>query len=106
MLFFDPLYLLFMIPGLLLAAWAQWRVSSAFNAGSRVRPHSGYTGAAAADAILRAQGIDGVRIAPSGGFLSDHYDPSAKVLRLSPDVGGAASLAAVGVAAHEAGHAI
>src|SRR5438876_7517932 len=107
MLFFDPMYLLFLLPGIALAAWAQWRVHSAYDAASRIRPRSGYRGAEAADAILRANGIDNVQIAPStGGMLSDHYDPSEKVLRLSPDVGAGESLAAVGIAAHEAGHAI
>src|SRR5437764_14675980 len=90
MFFFDPMYLLFLLPGIALAAWAQWRVNSAFHAASRVRPHSGYTGAEAADAIMRAEGVEGVRIAGSGGFLSEHYDPSEKVLRLSPDGRGAA----------------
>ncbi|MFL5340896.1 MAG: zinc metallopeptidase [Gemmataceae bacterium] len=104
MFFFDPMYLLFLLPGMALAAWAQWRVKSAFNWASGIRPQSGYRGVAAA--ILHAEHIDNVRIEPSTGFLSDHYDPAEKVLRLSPDVGEGVSLAAVGVAAHEAGHAI
>jgi Zn-dependent membrane protease YugP len=106
MLFFDPMYLLFLAPGLLLAMWAQWRVSSAFAEASRIRPRSGLTGAQAADEVLRTEMIDGVGIGRSDGQLSDHYDPRDKVLRLSPEVYGAESLAAVGVAAHEAGHAI
>jgi Zn-dependent membrane protease YugP len=106
MLFFDPMYLLFLAPGLLLAMWAQWRVSSAFAEASRIRPHSGLTGAQAADEVLRSEMIDGVGIGQVDGHLSDHYDPSDRILRLSPDVYGQQSLAAVGVAAHEAGHAI
>jgi len=106
MLFFDPMALLFMLPGILLAAWAQWKVHSAFSSASRFRPRSGVAGAEAAHAILSASGVDGVRIQPVHGFLSDHYDPSARTLRLSPEVYGDRTLAAVGVAAHEAGHAI
>lgn len=106
MLFFDPMYLLFLLPGILLAAWAQWRVHSTFAAASRIRPRSGVAGAEAADAILRSGGIAGVRIQPVHGHLSDHYDPSARTLRLSTDVYSARTLAAVGVAAHEAGHAL
>jgi uncharacterized protein len=106
MLFFDPMYLLFLAPGLLLAMWAQWRVSSAFAEGSRIRPRSGLTGAQAADEVLRSEMVDGVGIGQVEGHLSDHYDPSDRILRLSPEVYGAQSLAAVGVAAHEAGHAI
>lgn len=106
MFFFDPMYLLFLLPGILLAAWAQWRIHSAFSSASRYHPSSGYAGAQAADAIMRANGIDDVRIEPVHGFLSDHYDPRDKMLRLSPDVYRTRSLAALGVAAHEAGHAI
>lgn len=105
-MFFDPMYLLFLLPGLALAAWAQWRVSNAFATASRIRPRSGYSGAEAAHLILEAHGIDRVAIRGTRGHLSDHYDPSAKILRLSPDVGAVSSLAAVGIAAHEAGHAI
>ena len=107
MLFFDPMYLLFLLPGMALAAWAQWRVHSAYAKASQIRPQCGYNGAETAAAILQAQGIENVQIEPStGGMLSDHYDPAHKVLRLSPDVGGGQSLAAVGIAAHEVGHAI
>lgn len=105
-MFFDPMYLLFMLPAIALAAWAQWRVSSAFAEGSRIRPRSGLSGAQAADEVLRSAGVDGVGIEPVRGHLSDHYDPSAKVLRLSEPVYAERSLAAIGVAAHEAGHAI
>jgi Zn-dependent membrane protease YugP len=105
MLMFDPLYYLLLIPGMLLAAWAQFRVSSAYGAASRIPARSGITGAQAAAEIMRAEGVQGVAIEPVGGVMSDHYDPRAKVLRLSPGVYGGRSLAALGIAAHEAGHA-
>jgi Zn-dependent membrane protease YugP len=105
MLFFDPIYLLFLAPGLLLAAWAQYRIRSAYDQASRIAPQSGYSGAEAAGTLLRRAGLGDVRIEPTDGFLSDHYVPGQHVLRLSPDVYGGRSLAAVGVAAHETGHA-
>jgi hypothetical protein len=106
MLFFDPLYLLVLAPGILVALWAQWRVSRAFSEASQIPPQSGVSGAEAAAVVMQAAGVTGVGIEPSDGYLSDHYDPSEKVLRLSPDVYRRRSLAALGVAAHEAGHAI
>ena len=105
-MFFDPVYFLFLAPGILLALWAQWRVKSAYWEASQIAPRSGYAGAQAAAAVMDAAGVHGVSIEPVEGFMTDHYDPSAKVLRLSPDVYAGRSLAAVGVAAHEAGHAI
>jgi Zn-dependent membrane protease YugP len=102
----DPLYYILIAPGFLFALWAQWRTKSAFNEGKKYRAASGLTGAQAAAEVMEAAGIRGVAIEPVEGFLSDHYDPSKKVLRLSPDVYGGQSLSAVGVAAHEAGHAI
>jgi Zn-dependent membrane protease YugP len=105
MLFFDPIYLLFLAPGLLLAAWAQYRIRSAYDQASRIPPRSGYSGAETADVLLRTAGLDEVRIEPTEGYLSDHYVPGQHVLRLSPDVYAGRSLAAVGVAAHETGHA-
>ncbi len=105
--FFDPLFLLFSIPGLLLSLWAQAKVRGAFARYSQVRNTTGMTGAQVAQRILRANGLDGVvRIEPVQGFLSDHYDPRGKVLRLSPDVYNGTSLAAAGIAAHEVGHAV
>jgi Zn-dependent membrane protease YugP len=105
--FFDPLYLLFALPAMLLALWAQWRVRSAYAEASRIRPASGLTGAEAAEEVMRAGQVpDNVAIEPVQGFMTDHYDPRHKVLRLSPEVYGGRSLAALGVAAHEAGHAI
>lgn len=106
MFHFDPLYLAFFIPGVLLSLWASWRVKSTFRRYSQVASQKGWTGAEAARELIRRRGIDGVRVEETPGFLSDHYDPGARVLRLSPDVYRGRSLAALGVAAHEAGHAI
>jgi Zn-dependent membrane protease YugP len=103
---FDPMYLLFLLPGILLAMWAQWRVSSNYNRASRIPASSGYSGAEAADVLLRSAGVDGVQIEPTQGYLSDHYVPGQKVLRLSPGVYAGRSLAALGIAAHESGHAL
>jgi Zn-dependent membrane protease YugP len=105
-MFFDPMYFLFLAPGILLALWAQWKVKSAYHEASQYAPQSGYSGARAAQAVLHAAGVDGVRIEPVEGFLSDHYVPGERVLRLSPPVYEGRSLAALGIAAHEAGHAI
>jgi len=102
----DPLYFLLLAPGLLLALWARWRTRSAFGQGKEVLAERGLTGAEAAAEVLRAGSVSGVGIEPVEGFLTDHYDPGTKVIRLSPDVYYGQSLAAVGVAAHEAGHAI
>jgi Zn-dependent membrane protease YugP len=103
---FDPLYFLLLAPGLILGMWAQYRVSSAFANGQRYRSPHGMTGAQAAREVLRAAGVGELPIEPIEGQLSDHYDPRSKVLRLSPDVYYGQTLSAVGVAAHEAGHAI
>lgn len=103
---FDPMYLVFMLPGLLLAMWAQHRVKSAYAQGSRIAAMSGLTGAATAQRILDRFGIRDVRIEGIQSMLGDHYDPRAKVLRLSPDVYNGRSLASLGIAAHEVGHAI
>jgi Zn-dependent membrane protease YugP len=100
------LYLLLLLGPLLLAIWAQVRVHSAFAEASRIPARAGMTGAEAAAAVMEAHGIRGVAIEPSHGFLSDHYDPRHKVLRLSRDVYAGRSVAALGIAAHEAGHAI
>ena len=104
--FIDPLYLVLSIPPLLLGLWAQMRVKSAFSHYSTVRTANGISGAQAARRILDINGLQTVTIERTGGTLSDHYDPGHKLLRLSGDVYQEPSLAAVGVAAHEAGHAL
>lgn len=104
MMFFDPMYFVYVAPALLLAMWAQWRVQSAYAAASQ--EPAPITGAAAARHILDSAGATDVAIEQVPGKLSDHYDPRSKVLRLSPDVYHQRSLAAVGIAAHEAGHAL
>jgi Zn-dependent membrane protease YugP len=103
---FDPVYLLFLAPGILLAMWAQWRVQSAYATASEIPARSGYSGAEAADALLRSAGVVGVEIEPTSGMLSDHYVPKQKILRLSGPVYSGRSLAALGIAAHESGHAM
>ena len=106
-MFFNPLFWLFTIPGLLLGLYAQSRVKSNFNKYSKVRTARNITGAQAARELLDAQGLYDVAVEESqGGTLSDHYDPRSKVLRLSPEVYRTPSIAAVGVAAHEMGHAL
>lgn len=100
----DFNYLLFLAPALLLGMWAQMRVRSAFSEAQQIR--TPISGATAARAILDSAGLRGVSIEQVQGFLSDHYDPRDKVLRLSPHVFNENSMAAVGVAAHEAGHAL
>ncbi|MFZ4731056.1 MAG: zinc metallopeptidase [Pirellulales bacterium] len=102
--FFDPAYFLAIAPAVLLAMWAQWRVQSSFAAASH--EPAPLTGAAAARHILDSAGATDVAIEQVPGQLSDHYDPRSKVLRLSSQVYGSRSLAAVGIAAHEAGHAL
>lgn len=102
----DMTYILLMLPALLLAGAASLFTQSTFERYSRVRPSSGMTGARAARLLLDFQGLHAVRIERSSGFLSDHYDPVARTLRLSPAVHDVASLSAVGVACHEAGHAM
>lgn len=103
---FDPLYIIVLLPALLLGGLAQLWVKSAYARAQRVPVRSGMTGAEAAVHVLRSNGIHNVGIEQSRGFLSDHYDPRQKVLRLSPDVYNGRSAASVGIAAHEAGHAI
>jgi len=105
-LHFDPLYFAFFIPGVLLSLWASSRVKSTFRKYAQVTSRRGWTGAEAARELIRQRGVSGVRVEETPGFLSDHYDPGAKRLRLSPDVYHGRSLASLGVAAHEAGHAI
>lgn len=104
---FDPVYLLFVfLPLLLLTGLAQLFVKRAYSKYSKVRNRQGVTGAEAARYILQSAGIHDVRVEQVQGFLSDHYSPREKVLRLSPENYTQPSIAAVGIAAHEAGHAI
>ncbi|MEW4568255.1 zinc metallopeptidase [Tautonia sp. JC769] len=103
---FDPVYFLFLAPAMLLAAWAQMRVKSAYAEGAQIPSSAGVTGAQAAAEVMHSEGLNRVDIEPVDGYLSDHYDPRHKVLRLSPGVYGEHSLAALGIAAHEAGHAL
>lgn len=105
-MFFDPMYFVFIGPAILLSLWASWRTRSAFKKYSKVRTASGLTGAQAAKLMLERAGIDDVEIVATRGMLSDHYNPLKKTLALSEPVYGTPSVAAVGVACHEAGHAI
>ncbi|MEZ4715560.1 MAG: zinc metallopeptidase [Caldilineaceae bacterium] len=106
MFYFDPIFFLFALPPLILGMWAQARVRGAFNKYSGVRTATGVTGAQAARKLLDDAGLRSVAVERVNGFLSDHYDPRGKVLRLSSDVYDGPTIAAVGVAAHETGHAI
>lgn len=106
-MFFDPMYLLFvLLPGLVLSGLASMLVHSRFKHYSQVPTTRGYTGAMAAKKLLDRAGIHDVTITRVDGFLHDHYDPTTKTLALSPDVYERNSVAAIGVATHEAGHAI
>lgn len=104
MFYFDPLYFIIIAPAIILALAAQWMVKSAYTNMSRVA--ASMTGAQAARKILDSNGLYDVSIEQVPGELSDHYDPRDKVLRLSPRVFQANSMASVGIAAHEAGHAL
>lgn len=98
--------IILILPGLILTLWAQAKVKSAFGKYSKVRSRSGATGAQVARSILDGYGLQSVGIEPTRGQLTDHYDPRAGVLRLSEGVYGSPSIAALGIAAHEAGHAV
>ncbi len=103
---FDPTYFVFILPALALSLWASWRTHAAFKKYSRVRTLRGLTGAEAAREMLRRAGIPDVQVVPTNGFLSDHYNPANRTLALSEATYASNSVAAVGVACHEAGHAI
>lgn len=105
-MYFNPLYLCFAMPALLLGMFAQWRVKSAYSQWSQVRTGRGLSGSQVARYLLDSQGLRDVRIEETQGFLSDHYDPTSKTLRLSPEVYRTPSVAAAGIAAHEMGHAL
>ncbi|WP_231753559.1 zinc metallopeptidase [Rosistilla carotiformis] len=103
-MYFDPIWFLFVIPPMLLAMFAQWRVKSAYHEMSQMPARM--TGFQAARAMLDSAGLTQIGIEQTPGELSDHYDPRAKVLRLSSNVYSGNSMAAVGIACHEAGHAM
>jgi len=105
-MFFDPMYLIFAVPGLVLALLASFLTKSTFSRYSQVASAYGMTGAQAAQKMLSEAGVTNVSIEETGGLLTDHYDPISKKLRLSSSVFGSNSLAAIGVACHEAGHAL
>ncbi len=104
--YYDWTYIVIVLPAIILALAAQGKVSSTFNKYSRVPSRVGMTGAEAARRIMELNGIYDVSIERVSGNLTDHYDPSKKVLRLSDSVYSSSSIAAIGVAAHESGHAI
>ena len=105
-MFFDTSYLIFVLPTLILAMWAQAKVSSTYAKYGKIRSMCGITGAQVAEMILRQNGIHNVTIERIAGNLTDHFDPRTNVIRLSEAVYGSASVAALGVAAHETGHAL
>lgn len=103
--YFDYYYLILVVPALLLAIWAQVQVKTTYRKYSRVPNSRGMTGAYAAQAVLNFYGITDVRIERVSGNLTDHYDPRSKVIRLSEGVYNSSTVAAIGIACHEAGHA-
>lgn len=103
---FDWSYLTLVVPALLLALWAQAKVKSTYARYSSVTSRKGLTGAQAARAILDKNGLSDVRIEHIAGQLTDHYDPKTRIVRLSDNVYSSSSIAAIGVAAHEVGHAV
>ncbi len=106
MFFFDPLWFLIMLPPLIFMIYAQSKVTSTFNKYSRVANSQRITGAEAAYSLLRASGLNHVKVEGVKSRLGDHYDPGKKVLRLSPAVANTPSVAALGIVAHEVGHAV
>lgn len=106
MIGFDPMYFAFLAPAMLLAFFAQWKVKSAYAKASQIRSQSGRTGMEVTRLILERNGLRNVGIEVIPGQLSDHYDSAKKMLRLSPDVAHGNSIASLGIAAHEAGHAL
>ncbi len=103
---FDWTYVVLVLPCVLLSLWASGNVNSTFKRYSRQYSYRGLTGAQAAERVLRANGVSNVRIEPVRGNLTDHYDPRSNVIRLSENVYSSTSTAAIGVACHEAGHAV
>lgn len=103
---FDIYYVILVLPCLIFSMWAQHSVNSTFNRYAKVYSRRGMTGAQAAAAVLRQNGVHNVQVEHVSGKLSDHFDPSSNVIRLSDSVYDSTSVAAIGVAAHEAGHAV
>src|SRR5205085_3769758 len=99
-MFFDPIYLVFLAPAMLLSFWASWRVRSAFGEYSQVGTSSGLSGAEAARHLLDKAGLNSVPIVVTQGYLSDHYDPANRSLALSEEVYHGQSVASIGVATH------
>jgi Zn-dependent membrane protease YugP len=106
MMFFDPMYMLFMIPAFILMGITSWYVRASYNKWSKIRATSGLTGAQAASRLISTGNLYGVQVAGTQGQLSDHYDPRNKTLFLSPGVANSPSVASVAIAAHELGHAM
>ena len=105
-MYLDSTYLIFVLPAMLLAFWAQYKVNSTYEKFSKHTNHRGITGAEVAVKILNLHGIYNVRVEHVPGKLTDHFDPRSNVIRLSDGVYSGTSVAALGVAAHETGHAI
>jgi len=103
---FDPMYFVFALPALLLAFYAQFKVQTAYRKYLRIRNQRGLTGLEAARYLLSANGLGHISVEGTRGYLSDHYDPRSKTLRLSPQVAHSESVAALGIVAHEVGHAV
>src|SRR6188474_942504 len=106
MFFFDPMYLIFMIPAFALMGFASWYVRHAYSKWSQVRASSGLTGHMAAQRLISTGNLYGVQVQGTAGQLTDHYDPRNKTLYLSPGVADSPSVASVAIAAHELGHAM
>jgi Zn-dependent membrane protease YugP len=105
-MFFDPMYLLFAAPALILMFYAQWRVSSTYKQYAKIANMQNKTGAEIALLLLRANGLSDVTVEETKGVLTDHYDPRKKALRLSKDIYRVASVSSLGIVAHEVGHAM
>lgn len=103
--FFDPTFVL-LIPAMIFAFWAQWKVQNTYQKYSRVRASNGMTGRQMAQAIMQRNGVTDVGIEPIGGMLSDHFDPRVKRVRLSPTIYEGDSISSIAVAAHEVGHVL
>lgn len=105
-MYFDIFYIILVVPALIFSFWASAKVNSTFKKYSSVRSRRGMTGREAAEAVLRRNGVTGVIVSQISGNLTDHYDPRTNVINLSEKVYNSDSVAAIGVAAHEAGHAV